>query len=193
MKPEKTVYDLAVIGGGIAGAAIARDAALRGIRVVLFEKNTFGSGTSSKSSRLIHGGIRYLEIAWDALKTGRLSEAWKNFCFVFSALKECRILQKIAPGLIRPIPILIPIYKEDPRGRWSIFAGALLYSALAALSGEWKPVKIFLNPSDIAKELPGLKTTGLLGGTRIWDRTVDDRALVRATMASAARHGAMTF
>src|ERR1700690_4411727 len=98
MKENPTdVYDIAIIGGGIAGAGIARDAALRGIRTALFEANGFGSGTSSKSSKLIHGGIRYLELSWNALCRGALNEAWKNFRFGFHSLKECRTLEQIAP------------------------------------------------------------------------------------------------
>src|SRR3990167_5648180 len=116
MEPETMKeYDIAVIGGGIAGAAIARDAALRGLKVVLFEKNTFGSGTSSKSSKLIHGGIRYLELAWNALKQGKFQEAWKNFHFVFSSLAESAILEKIAPILVQPINLVLPIYKKEGR------------------------------------------------------------------------------
>src|SRR3989338_9995222 len=108
-------FDIAVIGGGIAGGAIARDAALRGLRTILFEKNTFGSGTSSKSSKLIHGGIRYLDLAWKALLRFDLMEFWKNFCFVFLALRECRILERIAPELIKPIALVIPIYRSAGR------------------------------------------------------------------------------
>src|SRR3989338_221632 len=96
------IYDIAVIGGGIAGAGIARDASLRGLKVVLFEKNCFGSGTSSKSSKLIHGGIRYLELSWNSLKKAQFGEAWKNLRFVFLSLKECKTLRKIAPGLVEP-------------------------------------------------------------------------------------------
>src|SRR3989338_1889368 len=118
------IYDVAVIGGGIAGAGIARDASLRGLKVVLFEKNRFGSGTSSKSSKLIHGGIRYLELSWNALRTAKFGEAWKNLRFVFLSLKETRVLKKIAPDLVQSLPLLIPIYKGAPRGRLSIFFGA---------------------------------------------------------------------
>src|SRR4051812_27932007 len=131
-------FDLAIIGGGIAGAAIARDAALRGFKTVLFEKNTFGSGTSSKSSKLIHGGIRYLEIAWTAFKKGDLREAWKNFRFVFLSLHETHILESIAPDLVRPIRLAIPIYRDQGRGAISVYFGACLYSLLAIFTGNFR-------------------------------------------------------
>src|SRR5262245_16490270 len=107
MSDPSETFDIAVIGGGIAGAAIARDAALRGISLALFEKNTFGSGASSKSSRLIHGGIRYLDLAWNALKRGQFPEAWKNLRFVFSSLRESRILRRIAPEWVEPHALFI--------------------------------------------------------------------------------------
>src|SRR3990167_5644545 len=112
---DKKIYDVAIIGGGIAGAGIARDAALRGLSVVLFEKKTFGSGTSSKSSKLIHGGLRYLELSWNAFRAGNPSEAKKNLRFVFHSLREKRILKKIAPDLLMPLPLVIPIYQNDRR------------------------------------------------------------------------------
>ena len=92
-------YDVIIIGGGINGAGIARDAALRGYRVALFEKSDFASGTSSRSSKLIHGGIRYLE-------QGRLG-------LVFEAIREREILHKIAPHLTRPLPFIFPIYQKS--------------------------------------------------------------------------------
>src|SRR5689334_1731165 len=114
-------FDLAVIGGGIAGAAVARDAAMRGLRTALFERHTFGSGASSKSSRLIHGGIRYLELSWLALKRGQVVEAWKNLRFVFSSLRESRILRRIAPGLVREHALFIPIYVGHKRRRFIVY------------------------------------------------------------------------
>ncbi|MEP6865425.1 MAG: FAD-dependent oxidoreductase, partial [Deltaproteobacteria bacterium] len=92
-----TGYDLVVIGGGITGAGIARDAALRGMKVGLFEKADFASGTSSKSSKLIHGGLRYLEHGEIGL--------------VFESVSERSVQMRVAPHLVRPLPFLIPIYK----------------------------------------------------------------------------------
>lgn len=111
MESKTKIYDIAIIGGGIAGAGIARDAGSREASVVLFEKNEFASGTSSKSSQLIHGGIRYLELAWKALKKGNIRDFLKNFNFVFQALRESRVLHRTAPALIHPIALTIPIYK----------------------------------------------------------------------------------
>jgi glycerol-3-phosphate dehydrogenase len=153
----------------------------------------FGSGTSSKSSKLIHGGIRYLEIAWASLLRGRLREAWQNYRFVFSALKECRRLEKIAPNLVTPLALLIPIYRSDPRRKWTVFAGAYLYFLLALFSGETRMPKIYASKRRILSKLPSLNPDGLLGGIRIWDRLVDDTALVQATIASACRCGARCY
>lgn len=187
------IYDLAIIGGGIAGAGIARDAALRGIQTVLFEKNTFGSGTSSKSSKLIHGGIRYLEIAWDALKKGRLNEAWKNFRFVFLALRETHILAKTARGFVNPLPLIIPVYKDGGRKPLSVYFGGLLYSVMASISGAPHFARILKNPESVLRFVPGLKKEGLEGGMLIWDHWTDDVRLVKAVISSAQKSGAEVF
>jgi glycerol-3-phosphate dehydrogenase len=191
MNSQTPLYDVAVIGGGIAGAGIARDAALRGARVLLLEKNTFGSGTSSRSSRLIHGGIRYLEIAWNSLLAGDLRDAGRNFRFVFSALRECRALERIAPDLIKPVSLIIPIYATDPRKPGMVHAGAFLYWLFAAMSGGGRRPALYRGADAVARVLPQLRREGLLGAVRIWDRTTDDRALVRRTLDSAARSGAV--
>ncbi len=191
MMNQNTVYDVLVIGGGIAGAGIARDAALRGARVLLVEKNTFGSGTSSRSSRLIHGGIRYLETAWSALCSGDGKEAFRNFKFVFSALKECRTLERIAPDLVRPIPLMIPLYASDPRHPWTVYTGSYLYYLLAVLSGGGHRPRIFPNAGAVRRVLPQLGPEGLKGAIQIWDRTTDDQELVRRTIRSARQNGAI--
>ena len=187
----KDIYDIAIIGGGIAGAGIARDASLREIRTVLFEAHTFGSGTSSKSSKLIHGGIRYLELAWIAFCRGALEEAWKNFRFVFSSLRECRTLEAIAPDLVKPLELVIPIYHSDRRRPFMVFLGTLLYSALAILSGRGKLPRIFWSKKSILKKLPELNPENLAGGVLIRDHVTDDLALVQATIAAARRKGAV--
>lgn len=189
------IYDLAIIGGGIAGAGIARDAALRGIQTVLFEKNTFGSGTSSKSSKLIHGGIRYLEIAWDALKKGRLGEAWKNFRFVFLALKETHILAKIAPSLVKPFFLLIPVYETGGRKPLSVYTGGLVYSFMAFLSGAGLSsfARILGKPESALALVPGLKKEGLKGAILVRDHWTQDLELVKATLHSAEKSGAEAF
>ena len=110
-------FDLIVVGGGITGAGTARDAALRGLSCLLLEKGDFASGVSSKTTRLIHGGLRYLA----------------NFevDLVAEALRERAILRRLAPYLIHPIPLVIPIYKGDPHGRAAISAGIHLYDLLS--------------------------------------------------------------
>lgn len=190
MMNQTTPYDVLIIGGGIAGAGIARDAALRGAKVLLAEQNTFGSGTSGRSSRLIHGGIRYLEIAWSSLISGDIADAVRNFRFVFSALRECRTLERIAPDLVRPIALYIPIYRSDRRRPFTVHAGAMLYWLLAALSGGGKRPRMFRGAGSVLKILPQLNPRDLLGAVQIWDRTTDDRALVKRTVRSAERSGA---
>src|SRR5213596_4125450 len=139
--------DVLVIGGGITGAGIARDAALRGFRVALVDKADFGAGTSSHSSRLIHGGIRYLE-------QGALR-------LVFEASRERRVLLRIAPHLVRPLAFLFPIYKGGRVPGWKLRAGMWLYDALAAFrnvkSHRW------LGPKQVRRAEPALKDRGLRG------------------------------
>lgn len=192
MNSEK-VYSLAVLGGGIAGAGIARDAALRGLSVIVFEKNTFGSGTSSKSSKLIHGGLRYLETSWKCLKRGNLAGFFKNLRFVISSLRETRILRKIAGDLIKPIPLLIPIYKKDGQSRTAVYFGTLFYGFLSKLIGAGHFPRILRSREAVLKVAPSLKTEGLLSAVMIWDHTTDDKKLVEATMLSAQGHGAVAM
>lgn len=167
--------DVLVIGGGITGAGIARDAALRGFRVALVEKGDFGGGTSSHSSRLIHGGIRYLE--------------QRNFRLVFEASRERRTLLRIAPHLVRPLPFLFPVYKGSRVPGWKLRAGMWLYDLLAA----FRNVKNhrWLGPKQVRRVEPALKDRGLSGAALYWDAQTDDARLVLATMRSAARAGAL--
>src|SRR5215510_14356491 len=114
---SNTKFDLLVIGGGITGCGIARDAALRGLTVALVEKDDFASGTSSRSSRLIHGGVRYLE-------HGHLH-------LVFESSAERRRLLQLAPHLVRPLAFTWPVYAGARVPRWKLGAGLMLYDALA--------------------------------------------------------------
>ena len=167
--------DVLIIGGGITGAGIARDAALRGFRVALVDKGDFGSGTSSHSSRLIHGGIRYLE--------------HRDFHLVFEASRERRILLRIAPHLVRPLPFLFPVYRGARVPAWKLRAGMWLYDVLAA----FRNVKNhrWLSPKQVRRVEPALKDRGLTGAALYWDAQTDDARLVLATMRSAARAGAL--
>src|SRR5947208_14113273 len=113
----RRVFDVLVIGGGITGAGIARDAAMRGLAVALIEKGDFASGTSSRSSRLIHGGVRYLE-------HGHLH-------LVFEASAERRRLLQLAPHLVRPLAFTWPVYRGQRLPVWKLSAGLTLYDVLA--------------------------------------------------------------
>src|SRR5260221_8601981 len=110
------VFDVLVVGGGIFGAGIARDAVLRGLRVSLIDRADFASGTSSRSSKLIHGGFRYLE--------------QYNFHLVAEACRERNIFQRIAPHLVKPLPFLLPVYEGDPRSFIKMRLGMTLYDLL---------------------------------------------------------------
>ena len=114
---DREQFDLLVVGGGITGCGVARDAALRGLRVALCEKDDFASGTSSRSSRLIHGGVRYLE-------HGHLH-------LVFESSRERRRLLRIAPHLVRPLAFTWPVYDGARVAHWKLLAGLTLYDALA--------------------------------------------------------------
>lgn len=114
---SEDTYDVVIIGGGITGAGVARDAASRGMKVALVEASDFASGTSSRSSKLIHGGIRYLENM--------------EFHLVFEALSERALLFKIAPHMVHPLRFLLPLYKGSRVGMNKMGLGMLLYDALS--------------------------------------------------------------
>src|SRR6476659_10040200 len=114
---EEREFDLLVVGGGVTGCAIARDAALRGLTVALVEKCEFASGTSSRSSRLIHGGVRYLEHG--------------HVHLVFESSAERRRLLRLAPHLVRPLRFTWPVYQGARIPRWKLSAGLTLYDVLA--------------------------------------------------------------
>ena len=167
--------DLLVIGGGINGAGIARDAAMRGLRTILVEQNDLGSGTSSRSSRLIHGGLRYLEQG--------------EFGMVLEANRERRTLQRIAPHLVWPLPFVFPVHRGDRISRWRLAAGMMLYDVLA-LFRNVRPHRM-LGKRRMLEAEPMLRDRGLLGGARYYDAQCDDARLVIATARSAIHHGAM--
>jgi glycerol-3-phosphate dehydrogenase len=167
--------EVLVIGGGINGAGIARDAAMRGVRTILVEQNDLGSGTSSRSSRLIHGGLRYLEQG--------------EFGLVMEANRERRILQRIAPHLVWPLPFVFPVHRGDRISRWQLAAGMLLYDMLA-LFRNVRPHRL-LGKRGMLEAEPMLRDRGLLGGARYYDAQCDDARLVIATARSAIYHGAL--
>ena len=172
------IFDVAIIGGGIAGAAIARDAALRGLRVVLFERASFGSGSSSKSSKLIHGGLRYLRQV-------------RDFGLVFEALQEREYLLKTAPHLVRPLHFLIPNYIHSTRDLWYLRLGMWGYDVLSILKSlPWH--SYFKNALAMRLLEPGIETEGLRGGVAYYDGQVNfPERLCLANVLQAEKEGAV--
>jgi len=167
-------FDVVVMGGGITGAAAARDAASRGLRTALVEARDFGEGTSSRSSRLIHGGLRYLEQL--------------ELDLVFEASRERRTLLRIAPHMVRPLEFLFPLYRDGRVGRLTMTAGMWLYDALSLFRNIERHQ--MLSEGDVLWREPTLSPEGLLGGARYFDAQVDDARLVLATVRSAVEMGA---
>jgi glycerol-3-phosphate dehydrogenase len=146
-------FDLLVIGGGIIGCGIARDAALRGLKVALFEKADFGSGTSSRSTRLIHGGLRYLEMF--------------DFGLVRQDLREREILLKTAPHRVQPLRFLVPLYHRSPFYRARLRAGMFLYDLLSY--DKSLPNHQFLSREATLHAEPCLSKEGLQGAAAYYD------------------------
>ncbi|HOW87429.1 MAG TPA: glycerol-3-phosphate dehydrogenase/oxidase [Candidatus Omnitrophota bacterium] len=171
---KRTVYDLLVIGGGINGAAIAHLAAKRGMKVALLEKGDFASGTSSKSTKLIHGGIRYLENL--------------EFDLVYESLRERHIQLEVAPHLVKALPFVIPVYEGDKRPLWMMRLGVFLYDLLA---GHYriKPHRN-LTREEVIKLEPGIEQKGLKGGVLYYDAQMDDARLCLENVLMAAQYGA---
>ncbi|MDB4890624.1 MAG: dependent oxidoreductase [Gemmatimonadetes bacterium] len=168
-------FDVLVIGGGITGAGTARDAAMRGLRVALVEQSDFASGTSSRSSRLVHGGVRYLEHGQVGL--------------VFESSRERRTLLRIAPHLVRPLPFTWPVYRGARIGRWKLAAGLTLYDALALFRNVGRHQR--LNARGVTSYEPHVSQQRLVGGARYWDSATDDARLTLANVLSAQRAGAV--
>ncbi|QYJ85513.1 glycerol-3-phosphate dehydrogenase/oxidase [Shewanella mesophila] len=164
--------DVVIIGAGITGVGIAQSAQAAGYRVLILEKDGIGEKTSANSSKLIHGGLRYLE-------TGQLS-------LVRQSLAQRKALLTLAPTLVKPVPFYIPIYQGSKRGPLAIRAGLSLYAMLSEFDtlGQFKSVD--------AKEWPslGLKLKGLRAVFRYWDAQTDDHALTLAVAKSAKGLGA---
>ncbi|MGE5186703.1 MAG: glycerol-3-phosphate dehydrogenase [Acidobacteriota bacterium] len=169
------MYDLVVIGGGITGAGIARDAALRGLNIALFEKGDFASGTSSKSSKLIHGGLRYLEHGEIGL--------------VFESVSERRVQTRVAPHLVRPLPFLIPIYKGVRPGLEIMNVGLWIYDSLALFRAP-RLHKTFRGTKAALELEPQLRADGLRGALEYYDCATDDARLVLENALDAAALGA---
>lgn len=166
--------DVLVIGGGITGTGIARDAAMRGLSVALFEMADFASGTSSRSSKLVHGGLRYLE--------------QYEFSLVFEAVSERRILLDIAPHLVNPLGFVFPVYKGSKHNLLVINAGMWVYEGLSLFRSPKRPRN--LTNADIQKEEPALLREDLKGAPLYFDCSTDDARLTLENALDAARLGA---
>jgi glycerol-3-phosphate dehydrogenase len=172
---KSETFDLVIVGGGITGAGVARDAASRGMKVAVVEAHDFASGTSSRSSKLIHGGVRYLE----------------NFEFglVFEALSERALLFKIAPHLVHPLRFLIPIYRSSRVGYFKMMAGMWLYDMLALF--ETPKMHESLDGDSAKERVPVLDGRELVGAMEYSDAYTDDDRLVIETLRDAHRMGAV--
>jgi glycerol-3-phosphate dehydrogenase len=167
-------WDVLVIGGGIVGAGVARDAAMRGLRVALLDRHDLAFGTSSRSSRLLHGGLRYLA-------QGRIG-------LVHEASVEKLTLHRIAPHLASPLPFLFPTYRRTPWIRWQLSIGVQIYDLLCGRRNLGPSST--LSASEMAEKLPGINRDNLTGGVRYFDGLTNDSRLTLDTLRSAAQHDA---
>ncbi|MEO7271959.1 MAG: glycerol-3-phosphate dehydrogenase/oxidase [Vicinamibacterales bacterium] len=166
-------WDFVVIGGGATGVGIAVDAASRGYSVLLLEQSDFGKGTSSRSTKLVHGGVRYLEQG--------------NLSLVIGALKERGIMRANAPHLVHPLAFLVPAYLWWERAFYGV--GLLTYSLLAGKRGFGRSA--ILSRHAALEQVPTLRATGLRGAVRYYDGQFDDARLLINLVQTAAEHGAV--
>lgn len=167
--------DILVIGGGIVGSGIARDAAMRGLRVGVIDQFDFAFGTSSRSSRLLHGGIRYL--------------AQGKIGLVRQASVEKMTLGKIAPHLAQPLPFNFPCYRGSAYPCWQLKIGVRIYDLLCG-GGNFQRSG-GMNSRETAAHLPGINQEGLIGSARYFDALTNDARLVLDTLRSSEKHGAI--
>jgi glycerol-3-phosphate dehydrogenase len=153
---DKEQFDVIVIGAGINGTGIARDAAMRGLRVLVLEKGDFGEGTTAWSTRLIHGGLRYLE--------------YYEVPLVRESLRERERLLRNAPHLVKPLQFIVPIYRTNKRGTWLIRLGMIGYDLLSF--DRSVPGHQMLGVDDTIERVPGINREGLVGATTYYDGQV---------------------
>ena len=165
--------DLLVVGGGIVGAGVARDAALRGLRTGLVEQHDFAEGTSSRSTRLLHGGLRYL--------------AQGNVGLVREASVEKKTIHRIAPHLAQPLAFIFPAFTGNGTPLWQLRIGVKIYDLLCG-GGNFEPSR-GLSLAETKRLLPALRTEGLRGAVRYFDALTNDARLVIDTLRSARRAG----
>jgi glycerol-3-phosphate dehydrogenase len=169
-------FDLVVIGGGVGGGGTALDAASRGLSVALIEQRDWASGTSSRSSKLIHGGLRYLE----HLEFGLVREALHE---------QTLMLERLCPHLVRPVPFLFPLTHSV--GACLYRRRALLYDTLAGRRA--LPRHRHLTRRGVLARFPGLRGDRMVGGIQYWDAQVDDARHTLALVRTARLHGARTL
>jgi glycerol-3-phosphate dehydrogenase len=168
-------FDLAIIGGGATGLGTAVDAAVRGLKVLLVEAHDFAKGTSSRSTKLVHGGVRYLA-------QGHLPLVWE-------ALHERQTLLRNAPHLAHAMPFVMPAYRR--MDQWFYGIGLKLYDMLAGSAG-LGPTQ-FLTRAETLAQAPGTLPAHLVGGVQYWDGQFDDARLALALARTAAAHGALVI
>ncbi len=162
--------DLVIIGGGVTGAGLFHETTRLGLTVVLAEQHDFAWGTSSRSSKLIHGGLRYLREG--------------HFMLTRDAVKERERLLREAPGLVTPIAFLMPVYKGHGPGRWTLEAGLSIYDLMAQ-----KRQHRFLSADELLAKVPFIERRALVGGYQFWDAQVDDARLVLRLIAEGRTAG----
>ncbi len=172
---NREIFDLLVIGGGITGAGVARDASSRNMKVALVEASDFASGTSSRSSKLIHGGIRYLENM--------------EFKLVFEALSERKTLFEIAPHLVHPMRFMIPMFKDSRVSFFKMGLGMWLYDVLSLFQAPEIHKKLEANETISTQS--ELKASNLVGSYIYYDAYMDDDRLTIETIRSASSFGAV--
>ncbi len=168
-------FDLVIIGGGIQGAATAREAALRGLKVALVDAGDFAGATSSRSSKLIHGGLRYL--------------GQREFHLVHEARRERRLLRRLAPHLAQPVPFLLPIYAGDPYSPRKVRLGLTIYDLLGSLGAADR--HRMLSRTQTLQYVPALRAQDLRAGALYYDSRTDDARLTLENILDAAQHGAV--
>jgi glycerol-3-phosphate dehydrogenase len=172
---ERGPLDVLVIGGGIVGTGIARDLSLRGLKVALVEQHDLASGTSSRPTRLIHGGLRYLEMF--------------DFALVRTDMREREVLLRLAPHLVRPLPFLMPMYSRSVLYRAKVQAGMQLYDALSF--DKSLPTRQWLNRRQVLRAEPGLNPTDLQGAWQFYDGQVSlvERLVIENALDAADQGG----
>lgn len=183
---KNTHFDILVIGGGIHGATIAREAALRGYKTALVEKGDFGNATSANSLKVIHGGLRYLQHA--------------NFPRIRQSIQSRKIFQQVAPHLIDNVPFLVPTYGFGIKSKFVMKTAITLYDIISLDRNKNIPPENYLpngktiSKNEIKKIIPGIKAEGLTGGA-VWYESIsnDSERLILEFILQAAEHGAETF